>query len=691
MRVIRTSEVSYPPFGLTGHPVIAESLLLLANNGRLLIFDISNPDLTEWQADFEVTVSEIKGLAASGNHAYAVDGLQRLYTIEIGDPRVPSVVGQSITPGYANDVAVEGSHAFVTGTFGLAIFDVADPTLPTLIASLALSGIGDEVAVSDNRVYATVSKGGLQVVEVSDPSHPIILGSSVPFDPATDIGVAGSVVYASGANLNIVDVSQPSSPDLLSSYPLSGDGIAVAGHHAFVAGVNLWAVDVANPAEPVVAGSAPGGYGVAVAAEYAYVNALWFEGIGILRIIDVANPSSPAAIGALDTPGLARDVVIDDEIAWIADSDAGLLAVDIAKPSHPQIIGRVDTENAIDVAVVGDRAYVADGPAGGLLVVNIENPVAPFLVGSVDTYGANAVAVAGSYAYVAGGVSGLTIVDVSTLKPAIVGNSSMVGDNFMDVAVAEDHAYVTDVQGYPTYGVVIDVSNPQSPERVGDFLFSTRHVAIEGDLLYVTNAFGTLAVFDITSAPALMQVAVVRLPSEGKIALGSNTVYVGASIHGGGGAFSVIDRTYPEPSYKGGAAWNLLTGVAAGTSAVCLTLGDAGLVIMALQCGASTGVQGPEVDVAPNPVADRLSVLPNPASGPVHLRLEQNLSGPIEFRFYDVSGRLVQHILHSRNQALAEVTWDGRDRHGRLAARGTYLVRASWPGGTASGRITLVR
>jgi hypothetical protein len=187
MRVIRTSEVSYPPFGLTGHPVIAGSLLLLANNGRLLIFDISNPNLTEWQADVEVTVSEIKGLAASGNHAYAVDGLQRLYTIDIGDPRFPSVVGQSITPGYANDVAVEGSHAFVTGTFGLAIFDVADPTLPTLIASLALSGVGDEVAVSDNRVYATVSKGGLQVVEVSDPSHPIILGSSVPFDP-TDLG-----------------------------------------------------------------------------------------------------------------------------------------------------------------------------------------------------------------------------------------------------------------------------------------------------------------------------------------------------------------------------------------------------------------------------------------------------------------------------------------------------------------------
>jgi hypothetical protein len=36
-------------------------------------------------------------------------------------------------------------------------------------------------------------------------------------------------------------------------------------------------------------------------------------------------------------------------------------------------------------------------------------------------------------------------------------------------------------------------------------------------------------------------------------------------------------------------------------------------------------------------------------------------------------------------------TWDGNDDRGRPMASGIYVVRVSWPGGTAAGRLTLLR
>ncbi len=99
------------------------------------------------------------------------------------------------------------------------------------------------------------------------------------------------------------------------------------------------------------------------------------------------------------------------------------------------LIGSYDTPGlAYDIAVVGDTAYVADS-FSGLQMMDISDPAAPIFLGSYDTPGsARSVAVVGTIAYVADEYPGLQIIDVSDCPPCL---GDFNGDgtlNFFDVS-----------------------------------------------------------------------------------------------------------------------------------------------------------------------------------------------------------------------------------------------------------------
>jgi len=106
---------------------------------------------------------------------------------------------------------------------------------------------------------------------------------------------------------------------------------------------------------------------------------------GVLHIIDVSNPAFPVKVGALDTPGGARDVEVVGDIAYVAAGSYGLSVIDVSNPAFPVKVGALDTPGqAYDVEVVGDLAYVADYFLG-LRVIDVSNPALPVEVGALDT------------------------------------------------------------------------------------------------------------------------------------------------------------------------------------------------------------------------------------------------------------------------------------------------------------------
>jgi hypothetical protein len=142
-----------------------------------------------------------------------------------------------------------------------------------------------------------------------------------------------------------------------------------------------------------------------VAGDYAYVA----DDVG-LRIVDVANPATPAEIGFCDTPGSAVGVALAENYAYVADGYGGLRIVNVANPAAPTDVGFCHTPGyAYGVAVVGDYAFVADY-GNGLRIIDVSNPAAPSEVGFYDTPGyAYGVAVTEDYAFVADEAAGLII------------------------------------------------------------------------------------------------------------------------------------------------------------------------------------------------------------------------------------------------------------------------------------------
>jgi len=177
--------------------------------------------------------------------------------------------------------------------------------------------------------------------------------------------------------------------------------------------------------------------------------------------------SEPILLGSVDTPGLARGVTVQNDVALVADDDFGLQVINVSTPSAPILLGSYNTPgNAYGVTVQNDVALVADG-SSGLQVINVSTPSAPTLLGSVDTPGnAYGVTVQNDVALVADGSSGLQVINVSTPSaPTLLGRVDTQG-TALGITVQNDVALVA----YGSSGLqVINVSIPSAPTLLGSY------------------------------------------------------------------------------------------------------------------------------------------------------------------------------------------------------------------------------
>ena len=301
---------------------------------------------------------------------------------------------------------------------------------PTLEATLATSGNSVSVQTSGN--YAYLAGQYLSIVDITNPSNPNLETSydigSIGGGWINDLFISGNYAYVVDfyTGLVIFDISNPSSPSVVydSDGAFSGNGIYVSGKYVFIANTDLQIIDISNPSSPILVDTYNLGttlYDVYVSGRYAYVAS---GGSGLL-VFDISNPSSIEYMDQYNSSGTAYDVYVSGRYAYIADGTYGLHIVDV---SNPGSISYVNTYNssgtAYDVYVSGRYAYIADGTYG-LHIVDVSNPSSLSLVGTYNTSdSAQGVYISGKYAYVADDSSGLQIVDINGIEtPSLsVGN-----------------------------------------------------------------------------------------------------------------------------------------------------------------------------------------------------------------------------------------------------------------------------
>lgn len=100
----------------------------------------------------------------------------------------------------------------------------------------------------------------------------------------------------------------------------------------------------------------------------------------LLLLYSTAAAQTPntTLLGNYNTDGIALDVVINNNRAYVADNDRGLKIIDVLTPSNPQELGNYLPplqSLALSVAIQNNYAFVVTDNAG-LRIVNISNPTA---------------------------------------------------------------------------------------------------------------------------------------------------------------------------------------------------------------------------------------------------------------------------------------------------------------------------
>lgn len=301
-----------------------------------------------------------------------------------------------------------------------------------LLGSVDTPGNASALAIRDSVAYVADGQGGLQVIDISDPTSPSIIGSSDQAGLAGDIAVENSFAYVAdqtrrtdGDNgLRIFDVTDPANPQLSSFLPVDSlfgiSGLAVQGGKVYAAldSGDFIVFNVSDPMNPQIEDLYFFGRGlkrVDVSGSLAIVAS--FE-TG-LSIFDVSNPGNAVRRGYIFTPGETQDVVISGSMALVASTNqvariirraAGLQIFDISNPSNPIACGAYFTrEPAIGIAIEGPLTYLAN-TTSGVKVFDVSNPAWPELRGGFDTDGsANDVAVQGRTVYLADGEAGFKV------------------------------------------------------------------------------------------------------------------------------------------------------------------------------------------------------------------------------------------------------------------------------------------
>ena len=415
--------------------------------------------------------------------------------------------------------------------------------------------------------YAYVADGGsgLQIIDISNPTSPTLKGNYDTSGVALDVQVVGNYAYVADyeGGLKIINVSEFTSPSLNQAptdLTLSTSTIAENQAIGTVVG-NLTTTD------PDTGNT----FTYSLVTDTGATDNTLFTIVGnqlqTNAIFDFETKNSYSIlIRTTDQGGLFFDKQLTIGVSNVNETPTKVgewdflscaFAVTVvgnyayAVGDQLEIIDITDRANPVvkgsyktygnSVQVVGSYAYIT---SDGLRIIDISDPTTPTLKGNYDTSGsAYGVQVVGNYAYVADGEKGLQIIDISNpTTPTLKGNYDTSGSAY-GVQVVGNYAYVADdISGLQ----IIDISNPTTPTLKSNYNTGggAGDVQVVGRYAYVADNNIGLQIIDISNptTPTFKGVINLVFGRANGVQVVGNYAYVTAGI----GGLKIIDISIPH-------------------------------------------------------------------------------------------------------------------------------------------------
>lgn len=377
------------------------------------------------------------------------------------------------------------------------------------------------IEISGDYVYYTTDFEFF-VVDVTDKNAPSTVGR-VAVAGARRIAINGQYAYVTSRTdgLKIINISNPENPVLVHTPQASDiDGrITISGTYIYTATDSLRVYDIGNPTQPILVAN---GGSVCKASELIVVDELLYMAAGDcgVYIFDISDPLNPVQVANYSDLGIsAVDIDVIGDFVYIVDGyglikhppldfPASLMVVDISELSNPQIVSVNNMYHAMSVSHEGDHAFVSEG--WELSVFDISNVATPRPIGSVYYVSSHNFVVSDGYVFAASYIYGFRIIDVRTpSNPIIVGDTDIISSPLF-VSVSGNKAVVQQsVFSYTSFTsfsrlTFLDISNPYLPVAVGSLDFSSwiNSFELHNEKLYVADDSVGIRIFDISNPQA---------------------------------------------------------------------------------------------------------------------------------------------------------------------------------------------
>ncbi|HZN54454.1 MAG TPA: hypothetical protein VFB67_03970, partial [Candidatus Polarisedimenticolaceae bacterium] len=383
----------------------------------------------------------------------------------------------------------------------------------------------------DARYVAVASYLEIDVIDVSDPRHPVLAasvpGPRSPIAMATEAGVLAVSSYYPTGEVQLYDVSRPTEPTFVAAVatPLVPERLVLADGVLFVG--SWW------------------GY-------------CGFFSVGALTAFSVADPAAPVRLGELPLTGCTHDLAIQQGVAWLLTQEAGepgmrLTAVDVTDPWAPVELSRrewtnYDPEDWIGLAVEGSTGFVVQEYPHTLRSLDLSDPSSPRVLYDAETwlggYFRNAVADRGRLFL---DLDGIRLFDVR--RPEAPRGFTKVGPfGIRGFAVHGDHVYASADSNAGGF-LVLDVSVPLRPAafRPLEGLPGTP-LASSGPIVYAVDDSSRVRIQDWSDPDSPREIAVISdAGSVGALAVDGDRLFVSDVASSGNRivAYDVGDPSHP--------------------------------------------------------------------------------------------------------------------------------------------------
>ena len=255
-----------------------------------------------------------------------------------------------------------------------------------------------------------------------------------------------------------------------------------------------------------------------------------------LVILSIENPARPVVVGRLEEVGNLRQVVVQNDVAYVTAREDGLFVIDVSDRTAPKLLSHYDSiEFATGIAVSGHYAFVAQRWFG-VEILDISNPEKLRHVSVVRVGEAQSCVVSDGYLY-AGAWEECRVAICDVRNPADPRQIAEVELNGRGDGLCVENGILYAAYGHhqpgaelslddPRYGHgngmdIWDVSDPAAPRPLSRVQFGWRYyygwpdtwrVKLAFPYAYLYHTHNGVFILDVSDPKQPQELAQIRVP-----------------------------------------------------------------------------------------------------------------------------------------------------------------------------------